>query len=250
MLRRYGCYVEEVARREGAALADFRGPVNAGIAAVLATNPELARQILPDRVHPSDAGHLIMGAALLRAWHAPALVTSVEIDAARAQVVTLQRTEVTSLVAADGGLSWTQLDQALPLPLGFQGASVELAEAAGAGLEALGRQPLTVRGLPAGDYELWIDEQHVGTFSEADLDAGINLATRDTPMRGQAFSVRWAAESRGELRRVQRQMLAGGAAGPRWSETVAGLESFDEATQSTRRDSVKPGPRRYRLTPR
>jgi phospholipase/lecithinase/hemolysin len=35
---------------------------------------EQAQKILPDRVHPTPAGHLIMAAALLKAWHAPALV--------------------------------------------------------------------------------------------------------------------------------------------------------------------------------
>ena len=127
---------------------------------------------------------------------------------------------------------------------------MELAEAAGAGLEALDQQPLTVAGLAAGDYALRIDDQEAGVFSAADLAAGVNLATLDTPMRWQAFSVRWAAESRGELRRVYRQMVAGGNADPRWAETAAGLDAFDEASQAVRRDATRPVPRQYRLVPR
>src|SRR5512143_2314385 len=81
-LRRLGCYVSTLGANEKATVVDFREPVNAGIAAVLKENPDLARQLCPDRVHPSAAGHTVMGATLLRAWNAPALVTRVAIDAA------------------------------------------------------------------------------------------------------------------------------------------------------------------------
>jgi lysophospholipase L1-like esterase len=251
VVRRFGCYVGELGRREGATVVDFRGPVNAGIAAIQETNPALARQILPDRVHPSDAGHLVMGAALLRAWKAPALVTGVEIEAGGPRVVVAEKTVVSDLERADdGGLAWTQLDEALPLPLRFEGATVELAETAGAGLEALDQQPLVVTGLPAGRYTLRIDDQEVGTFSEAELAAGVNLATRDTPMRWQAFSIRWGAQTRHELRRLQRQMVAGALAAERWHSAAVGLEAFDEAQQAARREAARPVARRYRLIPR
>jgi len=224
--------------------------VNAGLAAVHATHPKLARQILPDRVHPSDAGHLVMGAALLRAWNAPALVTRVEVEATEPRVVAAERTTVSDLEATDRGLSWTQLDEALPLPLRFEGATVELAEAAGAGLEALDRQPLQVTGLPAGRYDVVIDDQVVGTFSESELSAGVNLATLATPMRRQAFSIRWAAEGRDELRRVHRQMVASGPEAERWESAAADLEAFDEAAQASRREGSQPVARRYRLVRR
>ena len=81
-LRRLGCYVTTLGAREKATVVDFRDPVNAGIAAVMKDNPDLARQVVPDRVHPGPAGHLVMGATLLRAWSAPALVARVAIDAA------------------------------------------------------------------------------------------------------------------------------------------------------------------------
>jgi len=250
VLRRYGCYVEALGEREGARIVDFREPVNTGVATLFATNPDLARQILPDRVHPSDAGHLVMGAALLRSWNAPPLVTHVEIDAAGPSVAIAQNTEVTELEATEEGLAWAQLDRSLPLPLNFQGATVDLAERAGAGLEALDRQPLVVRGLPDGDYDLKIDDATIGAFSAEDLAQGVNLAIFNTPMRRQAFSLRWAAESRHELQRLRRQLLVAVAEEPMRKETADGLAAHDEATQAARRDAAQPLPRRYRITPR
>ena len=45
-----------------------------------------AQKILPDRVHPSLAGHLVMAEQLLKAWHGRAIVSSVTIDAAKGKV--------------------------------------------------------------------------------------------------------------------------------------------------------------------
>jgi hypothetical protein len=250
ILRRFGCYVEQLAKREGARVADLRTPVNAGVADLLESSPALARQILPDRVHPSDAGHLVMGAALLRSWNAPPLVTSVEIDAGELKLSTSENTEVTHLQSVDDVLSWTQLDRALPLPLSFQNATVELAEGAGAGLEGLDQQPLRVTGLAEGRYELRIDDRTIGTFSDAELAAGLNLATLDTPMRRQALSIRRASALRHELRRVHRQLLAGAWGGSEWSDTADRLEAFDEAMQASRGEAAKPVPRQYRIIPR
>ena len=36
---------------------------------------DLAAKMIPDRVHPGPAGHLLMAAALLKSWNAPATVT-------------------------------------------------------------------------------------------------------------------------------------------------------------------------------
>ena len=97
-------------------------------------------------MHPSAAGHLLMGATLLRAWGAGATVTRVAIDAAAKTVAAAVNTAVSGLAAADGVLRWTQLDGALPLPVSFDDAEVALAEQAGADLASLDSQPLLVAG--------------------------------------------------------------------------------------------------------
>ena len=208
-LRRLGCYVTTLGAKEKATVVSFRDPVNSGIAAVLKDNPDLARQVVPDRVHPGPAGHLVMGAALLRAWNAPALVARVEIDAATMSVVAAENAEVSGLAGTEGGLSWTELDRALPLPLAFEDGDTELAQKAEADIESLDREPLVVTGLPAGRFELKIDGQSVGTFANAELAKGVNLARYRTPMRWQAYAVKWSVGSGHETQRLRRDILAG-----------------------------------------
>jgi lysophospholipase L1-like esterase len=246
-LRRLGCYVETLGPREGATVVDFREPLNAGIAAILGEDPDLARQVLPDRVHPGPAGHLVMGAALLRAWKAPSRVSRVEIDAAGPRVTAAERAEVTALTRAGGGLSWGQTDEALPLPVSFEDASVELAQRAGADLESLDDQRLMVKGLAPGRHELRIDGQPVGTFTDSALAEGLNLARYDTPMRRQAFPVAWSAGDGHELQRLRRRLLVTSEKDPPLRATIDVLAAQDEAAQKARSAQAMPKPRKFEL---
>jgi lysophospholipase L1-like esterase len=247
-LRRLGCYVTTLAEREKATVADFRDALNTGIAAVLKDNPELARQVIPDRVHPGPAGHTVMGATLLRAWNAPSLVTRVAIDASARAVTAAENTEVTGLAATADGLSWTQLDRALPLPLSFEDATVELAEKAGADLDSLDSQPLVVTGLPPGRFELKIDGRRVGAFADAELARGVNLARLDTPMRSQGSPVVWSAEDGHELQKLRRYVLKAAEKDPALRSTADALAARDEAAQKQRSVTAAPKPRKYELT--
>ena len=49
--------------------------------------PRGAKELIKDRVHPGPAGQLLMAEALLKAWNAPAVVSSVELDAASGKVI-------------------------------------------------------------------------------------------------------------------------------------------------------------------
>jgi lysophospholipase L1-like esterase len=245
-LRRLGCYVSALGGPD-ATVIDFREPVNAGLAAVLKSDPELARMLLPDRVHPSAAGHLLLGAILLRAWHAPALVTRVELDAAAAKVLVAENTQVKDLDPTGGRLRWQQLDASLPLPLSFDDGDVALAQKAGAHLDGLDAEPLVVHGLPAGRYELRIDGESIASFTDRQLADGVDLARHGTPQRRQAFAVRWSVEDSRELQLVRRRLLASPGASAR---TAAGaLTELDAASRGTRRAAARPKSRSYELVP-
>jgi lysophospholipase L1-like esterase len=77
---RYGEFVAELAKQEHLELADLHTPALALLKAASQLPPRAAQMLIPDRVHPAEGVNLVMAGALLHAWHAPALVTSVEID--------------------------------------------------------------------------------------------------------------------------------------------------------------------------
>src|SRR5260370_14087875 len=156
VLKKYGAFVQELGKAEGATVVDLNAPVVDGLLKVNKTNAPLARQIVPDRIHPGAAGHLVMRAALLRAWNASPAVTRVEIDGSAAHLVHAENTEVTGLAAKGTYLERPQHVKALPLTVNFKDGEVEPAQLAGAGLDALDQQSLKGTGL-TGRRERLID---------------------------------------------------------------------------------------------
>jgi hypothetical protein len=99
VLIRYGQLVKELGERGGLTVADMNTSVLATLERAKAEDPELAKKIMPDRAHPESSGHLMMAESLLKARNAPAVVASVEVDAASKRVLRAESIEVTALRA-------------------------------------------------------------------------------------------------------------------------------------------------------
>ena len=185
---RYGEFVKDLGRDDKLTVADFNGPLVMALEKAAKLDAESAKKLIPDRVHPAPGGHLLMAEALLKAWQAPATVTAVEIDAAEPAIASAVNTKVTDL-AVSGHVLWTQMDEALPLPIDAKDEVMALALRASDFVEALDQEPLKVTGLTAARYTLKIDDETVGTFTKEEWAKGVNLATLPTPMAKQAAAV-------------------------------------------------------------
>lgn len=188
VLLRYSDFVKDLAAAQGLTAADLNRPVTAMLARAKATDAALAQKIIPDRVHPGSSGHLIMAAALLKAWNAPALVSSVTIDARAKRVTKYENAGVVNVQFA-AGVTWTQTDDALPMPIDMSDPVMALAVNSSDFVDTLNRQIVQVEGLPAGPYTLRIDGSEVVTRTAAEWARGVNLATLRTPMWEQAMRV-------------------------------------------------------------
>jgi hypothetical protein len=147
----------------------------------------------PDRVHPGAPGHLMMAWLFLKEQGAPALVSDVVLDGAA--VVKAENAEVTNVKKAeDGTLTATVLEKALPFPI--DPAAYPVLEELPI-VQDLNQELFAVKGLEAGEYELKIDGQAVGTFTAEELAAGVNLAMNEkTPQFQQAQEVRKIGDQR------------------------------------------------------
>jgi lysophospholipase L1-like esterase len=257
VLVRYGEFVKELAAREKLNVADLNTAVVAATEKAKATDPELAKKLNPDRVHPAASGQLLMAAELLKAWDAPEIVTVVEIDAAAGKVTRAGNTKVTGLKAGNGSLSWTQKDAALPMPLDLKDPATALALKSSDFMAALNHQPLTVAGLPAGEFTLKIDGGSVGVFTHEQLAAGINLAGLATPMMRQAADVHKLTlqhnnEHFTRWRNVQVPLDSSKNARVLkvLPKLLAGLDEDEAETVRKQRLAAQPKARRYELTPK
>ncbi len=259
VLLRYSSFVGQLAGGVGATVADLNNPVVEMLKKAQATDPANAAKIIPDRVHPDWGGHLIMAACLLKSWNAPALVSSVSVDAASGKT-TAQNAKATAATTSQGGiLSWGCKENALPFPLSSpnQGtaAAYNLAVASSDFVEALDKEMLTVTNLAAPRYTLKIDGKPVGEFAKEQLAAGVNLATLNTPMFQQAQLVARLTQLRANVHnsrwREYQVPLAGDPQADLFLPTLLkNLDTADEPLTKAQRDAAKPRSHQFVLEPK
>jgi lysophospholipase L1-like esterase len=189
---------EQSAGEPAVLFADFHRPMVQALQQAHAHDPQLAPLLIPDRIHPAEAGQWIMAAALMSAWHVDPEVSSVAFDAANANILKTDRATVTNLSKSTGGLEWTELDQALPLPLDFNNAMTPLLLKI-SNVADLDHEMLRVASLAPGRYSLNIDGKQVAIYSREELAHGVNLALQKTPMLSQARSIASTEDQRAEL---------------------------------------------------
>jgi lysophospholipase L1-like esterase len=251
VLIRYGAFVRQAGERRGFKVADLNTPLVDTLKKAQAIDPALARRIAGDGVHPGIAGHLVLAAALLKAWHAPALVSSVEIDGAVGRVL---RAENTTLVDVKEGktMTWTQADKALPFPINWSDPAIALAVRSSDVIEVLDQQTLEVSGLSGTRYALSIDGDEVGIFDQQQLQEGVNLAVLDTPMHRQAKRVHALTIERNEVqfgRWRQVQAALDGEDLPHKQAAVEAMDRLEHALWKAQHAAAQPQAHRFELAP-
>ncbi len=259
VLLRYASFVGQLASEQGAGVADLNNPVVAMLKKANATDATNAAKIIADRVHPGWGGQLIMAEALLKAWNAPALVSSVKLDAASGKSET-QNARVSKVQAVkDGSLRWSTLEGSLPFPLGSPdpnaAAPYNLAVASSDFVQALDQETLTVTNLAAPRYTLKIDGKSIGEFTKEQLAGGVNLATLNTPMLQQALLVGKLSQLRSNVHNSRwREYQVPQANDPQATQflpaLLKNLDAADEPLTKAQRDAAKPRAHQFMLEPK
>ncbi len=259
VLLRYASFVGQLASEQGAGVADLNNPVVAMLKKANATDATNAAKIIADRVHPGWGGQLIMAEALLKAWNAPALVSSVKLDAASGKSET-QNARVSKVQAViDGAVTWTATEGSLPFPLGSPdpnaAAPYNLAVASSDFVQALDQETLTVTNLASPRYTLKIDGKSIGEFTKEQLAAGVNLATLNTPMLQQALLVGKLTQLRANVHNSRwREYQVPQANDPQATQflpaLLKNLDAADEPLTKAQRDAAKPRAHQFMLEPK
>jgi lysophospholipase L1-like esterase len=246
VMMRYGQFVADLGKQQGIPVIDFNQPLTAALQAGMRIDPAMAGSLLPDRIHPSPAAHWIMAAALAEAWHLDPVVSSVTIDAQTAKVAGEERSSVSQLVLANGNVSWTQLDQAVPLPLELNDTMTQFLLRISS-LGALDQEMLRLSGLSAPRYTLLIDGQKAGAFTREELENGVNLALRQTPIEQQAKAVDWTSDDRAKLSGTRFDLLTEGEIIPSRDAAISALDALDRDMIGSEYRSAQPKPHAFEL---
>lgn len=237
-----------LARKFNANFVNLNPPVVAAIEKAQALDPLVAKLLLPDRVHPDVLAHWVMAEALLKGWNAPALVSSVTIDAHALQASGAQNATVEKVERDKDALRWTETERALPLPFNrnneIQALLLDLTDIQ----DQLNQEPLRVTELDPGRYSLAIDGGAIGTFSADELAKGINLADYATPMRAQSQRVAWLVRDRDMAHFIHMRMFIRNVnTGARPGKGDA-LDAFEDQQENQIYETAAPKPHVFSLS--
>jgi lysophospholipase L1-like esterase len=257
VLVNYGKWIRRFAQESGLKVADLNTGVVQMLAKASATDAATAQKIIPDRVHPALGGHMIMAEQLLKSWNARPIVSSVEIDGASGKVKHTAFADVTN-VTATPALSWTELDESLPLPFADilsqldENHTIALAIQSSDITKALNDETLRVTGLAPRQYVLKIDGESVGTFSNTALAEGIDLASMETPMSRQAFEVYKLTVERLDIHNTRWRTIQVPLADvdvPHLQPALSALDDLDADVTARQHSMSQPKAHKFELTP-
>jgi len=248
VVSRYSAAVRDLAMSSHLAFSNFNEVETDLLHAGIQKNSSLAALLVPDRIHPAEASHWVMAAALASSWNVSPIVSSVQLDATSGKAVAVNNTQVTDLRIVNGESQWTQTDAALPLPLALDDAMIQFVLNNSA-LAAMDQELLRVTNLPAAGYVLKIDGKVVAPFTREQLSSGVNLALYATPMEEQAKGVDGLELKRTRLDEA-RFLL--GIEDPKVASPAAAMGALDEKDAllaAEQRETVQPKPHRFELSP-
>jgi len=247
VVSRHAAFVRELALSMHFGFSDFSQVESELLNAAIAKNSSLAPLLVPDRIHPAEASHWVMAAALARSWGVSPIVSSVQIDAPSANVVAAENARVADLNFTDNILRWTQTDNALPLPLPLDDAMIQFVLSI-SDLAAMDRQLLSVHGLTAGRYALKIDGKKTASFTREQLSVGVNLALYPTPMESQARGVDGIEQKRTRLDEAHFLLSIEDPKALEAAEANRALAAKDAALALEQREMAQPKPHSFELS--
>jgi lysophospholipase L1-like esterase len=245
---RNAAFVRELAASSHLPMSDFYEAIANLASAGVKKNSSLAALLIPDRIHPSEMAHWVMAAELARRWGMSPIVSRVSLDGSRATVLSSENTRVDAIARKNGGLSWTQADNALPLPLPLENEMMQFVLDV-SDLAAMDQQVLQISDLPAPHYVLKIDGKSIGGFSREQLAKGINLALYATPMENQAKGVDGIELKRAQLDQANFVLTIDDPKSAVDAAVTKSIEAKEAALLQEERKECQPHPHTFEVLP-
>jgi lysophospholipase L1-like esterase len=187
VLALYGAWLHDFAAEQGAGFADLYAPLNQFTQQSRRTAPDFTLTL--DGIHPDPGGQMIMAYALVSDLGLSKRSSTIEISRTPGGDAVSKATggRVVDARYSEAGIEFTFLPAGLPM-------SVPEAAKAGAALIPLGHrlsyEALSVHGLAPGRYQLFINNQPIGEYSDEVFAAKLELETNEkTPEYQQSVRV-------------------------------------------------------------
>lgn len=167
-LEKFGDGVKQIAEKNNGVFVDQFHPYWSVIEKAR-KNGEKGRITAGDAVHPGPPGQAMMAAAILKGLKFPREVSEVAIEGTKVEA---KKCKVSGFTSTEKGIKFDRTDEALPF---FPESAKGILKFTPL-LDEMNYYGLKVVALPKGNYDVLLGGKKVGTYSEADLAKGVNLA--------------------------------------------------------------------------
>ena len=217
MLGRLAEGVKALAGREGLPVADIHSAMMEVMVKGKAKSPHWT--MIPDGIHPNQAGAAVMAYALAGALGYTGPVSSLSLDIRRG-LVAAERCMITGLRIESNQVAFVRRDAALPA---FVATNAQVILNDYPPLRRLREYRLALTGLPAGTWRLTVGESGmIGDFTAEQLAAGVDLADAPGPWRALGERIETLCGDQQKLH-VNRAFF--GARLQLWMPAEAGIET-------------------------
>jgi len=180
-------YIKAMGNQYKLEVVDFYSILNAIDQKVQAKDPTFTI-VGPDRIHPGNTGHFVMGYQLIKAIQKQdTIVSELCINVAKKKSINAINCKSSNIEEKDGNLEFDLFENSLPMPLSdFDEKGQTLVPFS----DDLNKEILQVEKLQKSKYKLFIDNEELGQFSSNELEKGIRLdKIFKTPQYKQAIKV-------------------------------------------------------------
>ena len=195
-----------------------------------------------DPVHPGLVGQYTMAATILAALNVDREVSSATVKP-DGTIVAEKNCKISDVVAKDGKLSFTRLDERSPWPLPPNAApALKIMP----GIADLSLYILTIPGLPAGQYRVAMNDQAVATLSHEAMAKGWNMsAVFEGPLAKRANTIQFLI---GELQNPLNNAWRA-ASKEKNPEKLAAAQKAIEECEAKVQAACQPEPIRFAIEP-
>lgn len=186
VLALYGAWLREQAEVRGLGFVDMYSPLNSISLEQRTKDPKWT--MIKDAVHPGPTGQVVMAAALLNDMVAKTPVSAIRVHQEDGKLAaTAQKGAISDFNSEGDKISFTFAAESLPWVLPADAAEgFKLTQAA----HRYSNEKLIVNALKPGKYDVKIDGQSIGTYTEEQLEVGVELGANDkTPQYQQALNI-------------------------------------------------------------
>lgn len=202
-----------------------------------ADNPKFTMH--PDSVHPNDQGHAIITYSLIQALGGFEQPSVLDIDASSKRY-RAEGCRLSGLSVSDRNVAFTRTDDALPVWFDEDVAPIYKYLPA---LRANNRYLFKASGIQAGTWRLTVQNTVIGSFTNEQIAAGLDLSDYDGPWRRMGKSVNAITQAQEDAFlsnwRVSREQLVEPVFSKTQTEAIRhDMDGFVQALETARQTAV------------